>query len=239
MKLLNNFHQKPLIADDSTVSLKPCCEQEFTKASEMNSHPDEKSSVLKTESSLDYISAIFSDSQLPRLYKFESEDSGVELASGANSPSTPSASEQSFVVHSRESSCDSCNSKSDCTSISYTQNSETRQTVDLVDTSVAATTQDLHPEEHSSSTLTRDMQEDEAMDKDQMKSLGISPEEGKKVSEKLRDNTAVTGRSCFKHMRQCGKECAERTGNRFEPEALTIESLEEYMDHCCKMSEVR
>ncbi|XP_072334886.1 uncharacterized protein [Scyliorhinus torazame] len=42
-----------------------------------------------------------------KLYKSESEDSGVELPSGANSPSTPSGSEQSFVVHRRESSCDS------------------------------------------------------------------------------------------------------------------------------------
>ncbi|XP_078392702.1 uncharacterized protein LOC144676053 isoform X5 [Cetorhinus maximus] len=42
-----------------------------------------------------------------KLYKSESEDSGVELPSGANSPSTLSGSEQSFVVHRRESSCDS------------------------------------------------------------------------------------------------------------------------------------
>ncbi|XP_063817631.1 uncharacterized protein LOC135056420 isoform X1 [Pseudophryne corroboree] len=45
--------------------------------------------------------------QFKRLYKFESEDSGVEMPSGANSPSTPKGSEKSFVVHSRDSSCDS------------------------------------------------------------------------------------------------------------------------------------
>lgn len=55
----------------------------------------------------DYLSSMFPDQQLPRLYKFESEDSGVEMPSGANSPSTPTGSEQSFVVHSRESSRDS------------------------------------------------------------------------------------------------------------------------------------
>lgn len=238
MKLLNNFHEKLLIADDTTASLKPYRELEFTKASEMNSHPDEKSRELQTEER-DYISAIFSSSQRPKLYKFKSEDSGVELASGANSPSIPSTSEQSFVVHSRESSCDSCNPKSDCTSIPYSQNSETRQTVDLVDTSVAATTQDLHPEEHSSSTITADMQGGKDMDNDQMKSLGIRPEGSKRnVSEKLRDNTAETGRSCLKHT-HCGKECAERTSNQFEQEPLTTDSLEEYMDHCCRLSEVR
>lgn len=40
-------------------------------------------------------------------YKFETEDSGVELPSGTNSPSTPTGSEKSFVVHRRDSSCDS------------------------------------------------------------------------------------------------------------------------------------
>uniref|UniRef100_UPI00398EC209 uncharacterized protein n=1 Tax=Pristiophorus japonicus TaxID=55135 RepID=UPI00398EC209 len=48
-----------------------------------------------------------SNGTLLKLYKSESEDSGVELPSGANSPTTPSGSEQSFVVHRRESSCDS------------------------------------------------------------------------------------------------------------------------------------
>ncbi|XP_067836467.1 uncharacterized protein [Heptranchias perlo] len=48
-----------------------------------------------------------SNCTLLTLYKSESEDSGVELPSGTNSPSTPSGSEQSFVVHRRESSCDS------------------------------------------------------------------------------------------------------------------------------------
>nr|XP_005997320.1 PREDICTED: uncharacterized protein LOC102367502 isoform X1 [Latimeria chalumnae] len=48
-----------------------------------------------------------SNCRLRRLYKFESEDSGVELPSGANSPSTPTGSEKSFVLYRRDSSCDS------------------------------------------------------------------------------------------------------------------------------------
>ncbi|XP_078268876.1 uncharacterized protein LOC144600868 isoform X2 [Rhinoraja longicauda] len=42
-----------------------------------------------------------------KLYKSESEDSGAEFPSGANSPLTPSGSEQSLVIHRRVSSCDS------------------------------------------------------------------------------------------------------------------------------------
>ncbi|XP_027575240.1 uncharacterized protein LOC113987100 isoform X2 [Pipra filicauda] len=53
------------------------------------------------------LSAFESKCRLHRFSKFESEDSGVELPSGANSPSTPTGSEKSFVLHSRDSFCDS------------------------------------------------------------------------------------------------------------------------------------
>ncbi|OPJ84525.1 hypothetical protein AV530_015918 [Patagioenas fasciata monilis] len=53
------------------------------------------------------LSAFESKYRLHRFSKFESEDSGVELPSGANSPSTPTGSEKSFVLHSRDSFCDS------------------------------------------------------------------------------------------------------------------------------------
>ncbi|XP_067995860.1 uncharacterized protein [Melanerpes formicivorus] len=53
------------------------------------------------------LNAFESKCRLHRFSKFESEDSGVELPSGANSPSTPTASEKSFVLHSRDSFCDS------------------------------------------------------------------------------------------------------------------------------------
>lgn len=232
MKLLNNFHQKHLVDDATTLSLKSCCEQESTKASQINLHLDENSTELRPESCSDFISTVFSEPELPRLCKFESEDSGVELPSGANSPSTPSASEQSFVVHSRKSSCDSCNSKPDSTLCPYTQNSETREMEYLV----AADPQDLQPEEHSSSTTTGDLQEAEPMD---IKTLVISPERGEDVPEKLREDSAVTEGSCCECTRQCGKECAEITGHQLEPEPLSSESLEEYMDHCCRISQVR
>ncbi|XP_053163170.1 uncharacterized protein LOC128349904 isoform X3 [Hemicordylus capensis] len=53
------------------------------------------------------LNTLTSKCHLPRLAKYESEDSGVELPSGANSPLTPKGSEKSFVLHSRDSSCDS------------------------------------------------------------------------------------------------------------------------------------
>ncbi|KAM3666547.1 uncharacterized protein VK521_007597 [Ammospiza maritima maritima] len=53
------------------------------------------------------LSAFESKCRLHRFSKFESEDSGVELPSGANSPSTPTGSEKSFVLHNRDSFCDS------------------------------------------------------------------------------------------------------------------------------------
>ncbi|XP_053547836.1 uncharacterized protein LOC128639742 [Bombina bombina] len=53
------------------------------------------------------VSELGATGSLCRLYKFESEDSGVEIQSRANSPSSPKGSEKSFVVHSRDSSCDS------------------------------------------------------------------------------------------------------------------------------------
>uniref|UniRef100_A0A3B3YMV2 DUF4657 domain-containing protein n=1 Tax=Poecilia mexicana TaxID=48701 RepID=A0A3B3YMV2_9TELE len=111
MKLLNNFNEKFRTAEDSVSTLSAASVSEHNtpdpgEASEVNSHPEDKP---RTDSGTGYLPGIFSDSHLSRLYKFESEDSGVELPSGANSPSTPTGSEKSFAVHSRESSCHSCN----------------------------------------------------------------------------------------------------------------------------------
>ncbi|XP_064172867.1 uncharacterized protein si:ch211-250c4.3 isoform X1 [Anguilla rostrata] len=109
MKIFSNFHEKTSCSEDSvstiSISVSEQDTPEPTNAVDRNGVP----SVPQPEPSEpkpDYLSA-FSEPQLPRLFKFESEDSGVELASGANSPSTPTGSEHSFVVHSRESSCDS------------------------------------------------------------------------------------------------------------------------------------
>ncbi|XP_063047701.1 uncharacterized protein si:ch211-250c4.3 isoform X2 [Engraulis encrasicolus] len=109
MKLLNNF-ERCISLDDSASTLSLSVSEHEVPESMMKGA--EVSSVKSAPSGQeakeeDYLSSMFPDQQLPRLYKFESEDSGVEMPSGANSPSTPTGSEQSFVVHSRESSRDS------------------------------------------------------------------------------------------------------------------------------------
>ncbi|XP_037639317.1 uncharacterized protein si:ch211-250c4.3 [Sebastes umbrosus] len=246
MKLFNNFHEKLLMADDSasTISTVSVSEQDISdpiKASEENSNLDDKSGQPRTESGSDYLSAIFSDSQLTRLYKFESEDSGVELPSGANSPSTPTGSEQSFMVHSRESSCNSCNLNSDSTTlpdklVTYAQSSEITEAEDSVDsslTSKAVDTRDdvsIHSEELSSAVRV-ELHIDEDMDRVQCGALGISPEGDEEMCGQLKEETCLGG------------SCDDVTGNDFEPEPIrrsaTSDSLEEYMDECCRFSEAQ
>ncbi|XP_068875562.1 uncharacterized protein [Aphelocoma coerulescens] len=71
--------------------------------------PDYVDGLASTDyvATLPDLSAFEAKCQLHRFSKFESEDSGVELPSGANSPSTPTGSEKSFVLPSRDSFCDS------------------------------------------------------------------------------------------------------------------------------------
>ncbi|XP_062286239.1 uncharacterized protein si:ch211-250c4.3 [Scomber scombrus] len=264
MKLFSNFSEGLLNTDDSisttsTVSVSKQDISDPTKAPEVNSHLYVKSGQSRMESGSDYLTAIFSDSQLPRLYKFESEDSGVELPSGANSPSTPTGSEQSFVVHSRESSCDSCNLNSDPTTLpdelsTHGQNPEIKPVEDLVDNSLstAVDTQDdvLIPSnelrfsaERIQMHIGEDLDED--LDEEQCRASGISPEGDEETSEQLEENSAVTERICSESTRlrlqSLTEACDDVTGNDFEPAPLrrsaTSDSLEEYMDECCRLSE--
>ena len=142
MKVFQNFSEKLLVSEDS-FSTSSCsmsvCEHEApepNQTSEGSPRLDEGPGSPSENAGPNYLCAMFSDSQLPRLFKFESEDSGVELPSGANSPSTPTGSEQSFVVHSRESSCDSCHLKASApgpderVSSSTTGESEEKQSTD-------------------------------------------------------------------------------------------------------------
>ncbi|XP_076598341.1 uncharacterized protein LOC143327757 [Chaetodon auriga] len=253
MKLFSNFHEKLLIADDSasTISTASVFEQDISepsKTSVVNSHFDGKH---RMESGTDYLPNIFADSQLSRLYKFESEDSGVELPSGANSPSSPTGSEQSFVVHSRESSCDSCNSNSDPAAltdelVTYAQSPEIKQAEDLVDNNLSMAVDDvfMHTQELGSSAVTVELHIGEVVDRDECGASGISPEEDE-ISGQVKENSAVTERTCLEHMGQFGKQSStgapdDMTGNDYEPEPIwtstTSDSLEEYMDECCRLS---
>uniref|UniRef100_A0A3Q1EIH5 Si:ch211-250c4.4 n=1 Tax=Acanthochromis polyacanthus TaxID=80966 RepID=A0A3Q1EIH5_9TELE len=191
-------------------------------------------------------SDIFSKSQLPRFYKFESEDSGVELPSGANSPSTPTGSEQSFVVHSRESSCDSCNSDSTTFPselVKNSQSSETKQANDSMDNSViTAHTQD-NVFTDSPSAVTPEIYIGQNVN--QCRTFKTSPEGDKEKSEQLEETSAVTQWTCSEDMRpgmqSSVRSCDETISNDFESNPVgpssTNESLEEYMDECCRLSE--
>ncbi|XP_041646139.1 uncharacterized protein si:ch211-250c4.3 [Cheilinus undulatus] len=242
MKLFGPLHDGLLISDDSTSTISALSNPEQnipdpSKASEEKSHQDGKTTQPQMESGSDYLSAIFSDSQLTRLYKFESEDSGVELPSGANSPSTPTGSEQSFVVHSRESSCDSCNLNSDSDKlVTYTQSS--KQEEESVDTSpnTAVDTQDdafipsveLHISE----------------DGDRCRDSGLSPTGVEETSSgQLKENNADSERTCLEDTRSGIRSSTDEgeVDQDFGPEPRwrsgTSESLEEYMDECCRLSE--
>lgn len=234
MKLFNNFQERLSKADDSTTSTVSLHKQDSTKTSK-----------LLMESSSDFMSDIFPDSQLPRLYKFESEDSGVELPSGANSPSTPTGSEQSFVVHSRESSCDSCNQTDKLTACA--QSSVTEHAESLVDHITSQNTEDnavQHSEELASSDV-KELHKYELVDKEQCKDSGVNLEAREQISGEAEEGRTVTEK-IFKQRRQCGKQftgdyddmiCDEFKSDPIRKSA-TSESLEEYMDHCCRLSEV-
>ncbi|XP_062257415.1 uncharacterized protein si:ch211-250c4.3 isoform X2 [Platichthys flesus] len=261
MKLISNFHERLLMSGDSTstmstVSVSVQDVSDFTKAPEVNPHLD-KSGQPQVETSSDYLPAHFSDSQLQRLYKFESEDSGVDLPSGANSPSTPTGSEQSFVVHSRESSCDSsCNLNSDTTTlpdklVRHAQSSEIKQAEDSVDNSLGTTvnTQDsvfIHSEELCFSAVTAELHMDKDVDRDQSRASADSPE-GDELSEHLEETRAATERTCSEDMRSSNQlsteTCDGMLGCDLQSEPIrrsaTSDSLEEYMDECCRLSEAQ
>ncbi|XP_026165060.1 uncharacterized protein LOC113131704 isoform X2 [Mastacembelus armatus] len=248
MKLFSNVHERLKI--DSTVSSSKQNILDHTKVSTVNSHLHNKSGQPQVESSSDYLSSIFSASQLQRLYKFESEDSGVELPSGANSPSTPPGSEQSFVVHSRESSCDSCNSNTDSTAlpvklVRQSQSTEIKQAEDSVDNCLSTTadtqgTMFIHTEHHSSI----DMRTEEHIRRGEASQS--SPEGNEEMSEQLR-TSSITERSCSMDLKTTGQPsagtCDDTLVTDFEPvpirRSTTSDSLEEYMDECCKLSEAQ
>ncbi|XP_041865644.1 uncharacterized protein si:ch211-250c4.3 [Melanotaenia boesemani] len=246
LKLFNNFHEKLLTADDSlsTVSTVSVSDQDILdppKASKVNSHLEDKPGQPGMESGSDYLSAIFSHSQLPRLYKFESEDSGVELPSGANSPSTPMGSEQSFVVHSRESSCDSCHLNPDHTSLPNIlglniSSSETQQQKDSQDPSLnaAVDTPDdvfLHRDKLGSPAGMVELDMDQ--DTDQNKASESLPEGDGEKSEQCEESVSLPESICMESMTPA-EESSSGTGTE---SMRRSDSLEEYMDQCCRLSQ--
>ncbi|XP_071235502.1 uncharacterized protein [Salvelinus alpinus] len=265
MKLFNNFHEKLLnnAVDSSSTIAMSVSEQDISepvKGLEGNADLDNMPGQSLMESSSDYLSNIFSNSQLSRLYKFESEDSGVELPSGTNSSSTPTGSEQSFVVHSREPSYDSCNLNTPVPTpdplLTFDQCSDTKQTEDMRDT--PCMTADSAVQEcdmvESGAELNTEVErvdlhiteKDIDMERAQHTALRDPTEDDKGGSEQLGENKAVTegvNSASTKPRRQCSTgACDDMTGVDFEQRPLrkgtTSDSLEEYMEECCRLSEV-
>lgn len=261
MKLFNNFHEK-LLNNDSLSTLSMSVSEhdisEPVKATERNSDRDNMPGQPLMESNSDYLSSIFSDSQLPRLFKFESEDSGVELPSGANSPSTPTGSEQSFVVHSRESSCDSCNLNTPIPTpdplLILQQCSEPTEIENRKDTPCTPVdTQEcvlVQSEVQLSSKVVRVelyiTEEGMEMERAQHGALGVTSRQSDGTSGQLEENTVVTEGVHSDNIRprsqSSTRACDNMAGVDFEQQALrksmTSDSLEEYMEECCKLSEV-
>lgn len=207
---------------------------------ELNPQRDEKPGQPQIKPGSKYLSAILSDTHLSNLFKCESEDSGVELPSGAHSPSTPTGSEQSFVVHSRESSCDSSNSEPTVLS----ESTEKNQANDSADNSLNTTvdTQDsllIHSNTLVSSAITVELHIGEDVNHCRVS--------GAEQSEDAEESRAVTGRSSSEDTRlgeqSLIQSCDDMTSKVFEPEpikrSITSDSLEEYMDECCRLSKVR
>ncbi|XP_016392733.1 uncharacterized protein LOC107727387 isoform X3 [Sinocyclocheilus rhinocerous] len=251
MKLLNNVPEKLLNVEDSisTISIS-MSEQDNTEPLQADEVISVQSAAPETtvpESKTDYLSSIFADSELPRLYKFESEDSGVEMTSGATSPSTPTGSEQSFVVHSRESSCDSGN-----------LNSPVPADNPLEDSSVFLETEQTSCKCAKQDTLTilGDRTKEENVDDDLIditadsersedRTLRNTMENCKDAIEIMAVQEEITDTAMAEDTMsrsQCSIEAYDgKTGSEFQQRPLrkstTSDSLDEYMEECCRLSE--
>ncbi|XP_054653300.1 uncharacterized protein si:ch211-250c4.3 isoform X2 [Dunckerocampus dactyliophorus] len=236
MKLFSNVSERLLKVDDSSSS-------SSTSASEQKLSPHSKGSLVDTlsgrhqsESGEKYLSEILSGSQLTRLYKFQSEDSGVELSSGANSPSTPTGSEQNFIVHSRESSCDSSNLNSDPPTHSDKQTRQGQRSAIPQPEITRMSIQDnmLTPSNQlSRSALETDLHTGEVLEMDQCGVSQMNPEDTDKLEENTEDlkprKQALT--DTYNDKADTELESLKGSGTR--------DSLDKYMDECCRLSQVQ
>lgn len=250
MKLLNNFPEKLLNVEDSisTISIS-MSEQDNTEPLQADDVMSVHSVAPETtvpETKTNYLCSIFADSGLPRLYKFESEDSGVEMTSGATSPSTPSGSEQSFVVHSRESSCDSGNLNSplsadnpleDSSVFLETEQTSCKCTKQDTNTILGDRTEDENAEDNLMDIITDSERSEDRTLRNTTENCNTTTEIAT-VQEEI-TNTAVTGDTMS---RSSADHYDGTTGPEFQQSPLrkstTSDSLDEYMEECCRLSEV-
>ncbi|XP_027505325.1 uncharacterized protein LOC113950124 isoform X2 [Corapipo altera] len=201
------------------------------------------------------LSAFESKCRLHRFSKFESEDSGVELPSGANSPSTPTGSEKSFVLHSRDSFCDSgvlstssspeidhqlmrtCKEHAGKVSLqdpeSKNQDDYYSQEADAVQGPAASledfsVPQEENPDEHFDQSDKQFPEKEPTPERDLSRESTLSTpgpiEEPKTIADSFPEN--------FGSMQDL--QIHEHPLKKYP----TSDSLNEYMDECCRLSEV-
>nr|XP_061794464.1 uncharacterized protein LOC133586125 [Nerophis lumbriciformis] len=222
MKLFRNFNERLFEEGTFPPTLSAASEEKDSHHSKepfVESQIVDKSAQLQAYTSTDYLSDMFSDSQLTRLYKFESEDSGVELSSG-HSPSTPTGSDHNFVVHSRESSCDSSNLNMDPTTESDEQTRH-KQNCDISKAKL----------EISSSVSRNELNICEDLEMDECSMSPIIPATDEENLEK-------TGK--FEHGKEVSLETSNnKAENDFETsqESSTCDNFVKYMNTCCILNE--
>ncbi|XP_069096599.1 uncharacterized protein [Pleurodeles waltl] len=216
----------------------------------LTSCPDNGLNTNAGKSNSDHVPALSelthvqSSCKLLGFCKFESEDSGVELPSGANSPSTPTGSEQSFVVHTRDSSCDSgVLSASSSPAIDHVvkrarraakePNDCVHDTQDKADECHIDITQPLH----SSAALldgngASSENEPQSLDMVEGKEMGFL-QTGNPLTSPAGDPVPVTDAytDTFAELQGLNSHAQLK---RYP----TSDSLDEYMDECCRLSEV-
>ncbi|XP_053307036.1 uncharacterized protein LOC128469231 [Spea bombifrons] len=177
---------------------------------------------------------------LKRLFKFESEDSGVEMPSGANSPSTPKGSEKSFVMHSRDSSCDSgVLSASSSPTVGHIEKKavedESHTFISDIEpiTSQVYTNKGKENTEEPETTIEDfiECQEEECDDQNKSSAAGLFNNE---LSPTMAEDAKVLDdfyQDTFDGIQDLH---AHNQLKRYP----TSDSLDEYMDECCRLSEV-
>lgn len=202
--------------DSEVVLTKIKCLRSFQERWHAADHcGSNRAAELLHAEALDDASAVFPESQLTRLYKFESEDSGVELPSGANSPSTPTGSEHSFAL------CES-----PCHSDELAASSQEPQRVDPMEESATPDVEDdsrATSEEHDSSTLTVEQSGEDG--------AGDAASGGGGGGEREVSEAGLFGEQLPGLDHDSNATDATR-GSGDE------QSLEDYMDQCCRLSEV-
>ncbi|XP_067394647.1 uncharacterized protein [Emydura macquarii macquarii] len=201
------------------------------------------------------LSTLQSKCQLHRFSKFESEDSGVELPSGANSPSTPKGSEKSFVLHTRDSSCDSgvlsassspgidhvimrkCKDSSEasqCASDSENPVEYYSQVADMVQIPTASLEDFSDSQEGESSDQLFGQSEGQYLEEKHSKEIDLSIKDKSPAAAPKEKQRPITNhyKETFGSMQDL-----QLHGHQLK-KYPTSDSLDEYMDECCRLSEV-